>query len=116
MRLRHKLAFKYFAAAILLFMVGYAAAWVSSWSHHTTTTKKTVPKVAVSPETQKLSPNDKSKPTPKSGTEYTVRSGDTLSSIASAHGTTFDQLAQYNNIPYPYNLTIGQVITIPPAK
>ena len=44
---------------------------------------------------------------------YTVKSGDTLSSIASKYNTTYQKLAQYNNITNPNIINIGQVIKIP---
>jgi len=34
-------------------------------------------------------------------------------SDADANGIEFEKLAEYNGIPYPYNLTVGQVIVIP---
>lgn len=48
-----------------------------------------------------------------SDTYYTVKSGDTLSSIAAKYGTTYQKLAQYNNISNPNIITVGQKIKIP---
>lgn len=53
------------------------------------------------------------KPSAKPGQTYTVRSGDTLSTISSQFGVTVAALAEYNNIPEPYNLSIGQELIIP---
>ncbi len=50
-----------------------------------------------------------------SGKSYRVQNGDTLSSIASEHGTTWKELADYNNISNPDHLKIGQEIRIPGA-
>jgi LysM repeat protein len=44
---------------------------------------------------------------------YRVQKGDTLSSIASAHGTTWKKLAGYNNLSNPNQLKAGQEIRIP---
>lgn len=44
---------------------------------------------------------------------YTVKSGDTLSSIASKYSTTYQKLAEYNNIANPNIINVGQVIKIP---
>jgi GH25 family lysozyme M1 (1,4-beta-N-acetylmuramidase) len=44
---------------------------------------------------------------------YTVVAGDTLSSIANRYGTTYQYLAQINNIPDPNRIYIGQVIKVP---
>lgn len=44
---------------------------------------------------------------------YTVVKGDTLSGIASKYGTTYQKLAQYNNIKNPNIITVGQKIKIP---
>ena len=47
------------------------------------------------------------------GQTYTVRSGDTLSSIAAKYGTTYQALASYNGIADPNRINVGQVIRIP---
>ena len=47
--------------------------------------------------------------------KYTVKSGDTLSEIASKHGTTADQLAAANGIRDPKDLQIGQTLRLPAA-
>lgn len=47
---------------------------------------------------------------------YTVKAGDTLSEIASAHGITADALARANGIGDPKELQIGTSLNIPPAS
>jgi hypothetical protein len=47
-----------------------------------------------------------------SGT-YTVKEGDTLFSIAQAHGANWEQLALVNGIFWPYTITPGQTLVIP---
>lgn len=62
--------------------------------------------------------------TPASGSNdivYIVKSGDTLSEIATKYGTTYQKLAAYNNISNPNLIVVGQKILIPgkasePAK
>ena len=44
---------------------------------------------------------------------YTVKSGDTLSGIASKYGTTYTKLAEYNGISNPNLIYPGQMIKIP---
>lgn len=44
---------------------------------------------------------------------YTVKSGDTLSTIASKYGTTYQKLAEYNGIANPSLIRVGQQIKIP---
>ncbi len=44
---------------------------------------------------------------------YIVKSGDTLSGIASKYGTTYQKLASYNGISNPNIIRVGQVIKIP---
>lgn len=44
---------------------------------------------------------------------YTVKSGDTLSGIASKYNTTYQKLAEYNNIANPSIIYVGQKIRIP---
>lgn len=47
-----------------------------------------------------------------SKTTYTVKSGDTLSAIASKYGTTYTKLAKINGISDPNKIYVGQVLTI----
>lgn len=51
-----------------------------------------------------------------SSTTYTVKKGDTLSSIAEAHGTTVARLVALNSLADPDDLAIGQKLKIPPKK
>jgi len=44
---------------------------------------------------------------------YKVKSGDTLSGIAAAHGTTWQVLAELNGITDPSKLRVGQVLQLP---
>ena len=46
-------------------------------------------------------------------TVYTVKSGDTLYGIASKYNTTYQKLAEYNNIANPSIIYVGQKIRIP---
>lgn len=46
-------------------------------------------------------------------TTYTVKSGDTLSGIAFKYNTTYQKLAEYNNISNPSIIYVGQKIRIP---
>ncbi|MFB7738233.1 peptidoglycan-binding protein [Streptomyces sp. NPDC056112] len=47
------------------------------------------------------------------GTTYTVKSGDTLTSIAKACGTTVDELVKANGLKDPNRLAVGQVLKLP---
>ena len=46
-------------------------------------------------------------------TSYTIRQGDTLSSIARRYGTTANDIAEYNNLANKDALRIGQKLNIP---
>lgn len=116
---RSKLALRYFLSAITLFVMGYGVAWFSEQSVFS---KEVFPASAQS--TPQAKQSDDPKPTKttdpggedasaKPGKQYTVQPGDTISAIADANAITFEELAQYNDVPYPYNLTVGQVIVIP---
>ena len=48
-----------------------------------------------------------------SDTVYTVKSGDTLSEIALKYNTTYQKLAEHNNIANPSIIYVGQKIRIP---
>ena len=56
---------------------------------------------------------NKEETTKTSDIEYVVKKGDTLSKIASKYGTTYQELAKYNNIANPNIIHVGQVIKIP---
>jgi LysM repeat protein len=45
--------------------------------------------------------------------EYTVKQGDSLSSIAQQFGTTADELARINSITDPNSLSVGQKLQVP---
>ncbi|WP_432481841.1 LysM peptidoglycan-binding domain-containing protein [Moraxella sp. ZY200743] len=47
--------------------------------------------------------------------KYTVKSGDSLTSVASKHGISIDELAAANNMTRTSNLILGATITIPVA-
>ena len=52
---------------------------------------------------------------PAEGTTYVVKSGDTLSGIASQFpGVTYLDIANANNLEDPYPLQVGQELIIPP--
>jgi murein DD-endopeptidase MepM/ murein hydrolase activator NlpD len=59
------------------------------------------------------------KPTPKDDDgdagEVKVGKGDTLATIAKAHGSTIEELARVNGLKSPYRLTAGQSLKLPAA-
>jgi LysM repeat protein len=53
---------------------------------------------------------------PVSGEQtYVVQAGDNLFRIALRYNMSFETVAAYNNIPWPYHVYAGQEIKIPPA-
>jgi LysM domain-containing protein len=50
---------------------------------------------------------------PSAGGIYRVQTGDTLSEIAAANGTTWQVLAQLNGITDPRKIRVGQVLKLP---
>lgn len=59
---------------------------------------------------------EEEKPTNTSYITYTVKKGDTLSKIAKKYNTTYQELAEYNNIADPNKISVGQVIKIPTGE
>ena len=47
------------------------------------------------------------------GTEYIVRAGDSVYSIAQAHGVDYDSIIGVNNLVFPYNIYPGDRLIIP---
>lgn len=56
--------------------------------------------------------SEQSAPKKASGGSYTVKSGDTLSKIASANGTSAGSLASLNGLGNPDALSVGQSLTL----
>ncbi len=116
---------KQFLKGLLLFVIlpaalGVAVAWGSEQSLFKSETSPTPTSQASAapvgsptalPQTNRNLPDTKASVKP--GKQYEVQPGDTVSSIAQANGIDWLELAKYNGIPYPYNLTVGQVISIP---
>lgn len=70
-----------------------------------------VPSATAAPvPTAAATPGPSKSPTPAT---YTVQSGDTLSGIAGANGTTWQELAELNQIDDPRRLRVGQVLKLP---
>jgi LysM repeat protein len=49
----------------------------------------------------------------KAFTDYTIKKGDTVFSIAQAHSLEWTALATINNLKAPFSLKPGQIIQIP---
>jgi LysM repeat protein len=60
-----------------------------------------------------LLPSSAPSPAPSGSTTYTVRPGDTLSSIAQRHGTTIKAIVTANSLGNPDVVRIGTTLTIP---
>ena len=52
-------------------------------------------------------------PPAASGESYTVQPGDYLTALAERFGTTWEELARLNDIPYPYTIFTGQQLALP---
>ena len=86
------------------------------------TDRAATPRAASSGPTRTLVPSDV-EPTPTgpastptataAGATYTVQNGDTLSKIAAAHGTTWQELARLNKLKDPTKIKVGQVLQLP---
>lgn len=82
-------------------------------ANSTITNSQTTPTPAPAPSTPTNSghaTNNNSTATVSS--TYTVKSGDTLSAIASRYGVSYQQLAQTNGIANPNRIYVGQVIRV----
>ncbi len=53
---------------------------------------------------------------PISGVQHTVKSGDTLQSIAKLHKGDLDEILQYNNMTKDSKLAIGEVVVVPDGE
>ena len=60
-------------------------------------------------------PPPKPKREPRAGTSYTIKKGESLSSIASRNKMSWKELAAYNHIANPDKVRVGQTILIPPS-
>lgn len=87
----------------------------STGSTNSTTQKPTTQGSTTKPSATSKPSTSKPTTPAKKETVYTVKSGDTLSGIASKYGTTYQKLAEYNGIKSPNLIYVGQKIKIPGA-
>ena len=87
---------------------GIADRYGTSWQHLAELNGLADPNIIYPGQTLVI---DGSAPAPAAQT-YTVQSGDTLSGIASAYGTSWQRLAEINGISDPNVIYPGQVLTI----
>lgn len=113
---------KKFFIPLFVFLIIGAGIGFATWyyARPEKTVPKTEEKIQTPPtvddtteETSIVTPETTPAPVEKKETSYTVKEGDTLSSIANANGMTSSELATYNNITDVNSLHIGQVIKIP---
>ncbi|WP_180367458.1 LysM peptidoglycan-binding domain-containing protein, partial [Oenococcus oeni] len=97
------LAFKY---------SGTVVATTGSTSTSTSSTSSATSSSASSAASSASSVSSSSSSTSSSSKSYTVASGDTLTSIAKAYGTTVSAIATANNISNPDYIYVGEVLTI----
>lgn len=72
---------------------------------------------SAAPAPAPISPTPTPTPTPSAGSSYSVRSGETLSGIAKAQGTTVDELMRLNpSIKNPNLIYSGQSLNLPNAS
>ncbi|MFC2695292.1 MAG: LysM peptidoglycan-binding domain-containing protein [Lactobacillus sp.] len=71
--------------------------------------KKTTPKQTTK-QTNQTSQSQTKQTSQKNQATYVVKSGDTLFSIAQAHGTTVDKLVQLNGLSGPNAIKAGQTL------
>jgi murein DD-endopeptidase MepM/ murein hydrolase activator NlpD len=67
-------------------------------------------------KTDKLTPGDTLVILPISGVQHTVKSGDTLQSIAKQHKGDLNEILQYNNLNLGSKLSVGDVIIVPDGE
>ena len=96
-------------AVILIALVPIVYRLASNHSSEKATEVQTVKKTSLSSKS-----NDSAKTSSSSSekTIYTVKIGDTLTSIAQKHGLTVDQLAKLNNLKDTSNVNIGQTLKL----
>ena len=116
MKERNRLALQYLFGAVMLFIAGYGLAWFSETGFFSKEVYKPTAAQSAEPTTppglKSTGGPDANQPK-RSGKEYTVETGDTISGIAEKFSVPYEKIAQHNEIPEPYNLTVGQVIYIP---
>jgi LysM repeat protein len=74
-----------------------------------------LPTIPSSPGENVLEPTIAPPPTPTQRT-HIVQSGETLSTIASLYGVTWQQIAEANNMADPNTLAVDQVLIIPSSS
>ncbi|MDD5273795.1 MAG: peptidoglycan DD-metalloendopeptidase family protein [Methylovulum sp.] len=83
-------------------------------AHPPTTAKKTAAAQAPKPNKAKIPTGSIRKKPPATVKYYQVKPGETLYSISVKTGQVFQNLAQWNNLPSPYQVKEGQILTLSP--
>ena len=111
-------------AVILIALVPIVYRLASNHSSEKATEVQTVKKTSLSSKSKSSQAKKKSSASSKSNdsaktsssssekTIYTIKTGDTLTSIAQKHGLTVDQLAKLNNLKATSNGNIGQTLKL----
>lgn len=111
-------------AVILIALIPIVYRLASNHSSEKATEVQTVKKTSLSSKSKSSQAKKKSSASSKSNdsaktsssssekTIYTVKTGDTLTSIAQKHGLTVDQLAKLNNLKDTSNVNIGQTLKL----
>ena len=83
---------------------------------HSHTAKNSFPKKKPIKERVYFTYGLKSKKAEESGDIYIVKEGDSLSSISFLYNVNYKKIAKWNNIEPPYNISIGDEITIKASR
>jgi LysM repeat protein len=101
------------AGLVVLIVVLWLAIFQSGGSKDGTATASN-PSAATSTQSPNSSQSSTISQAPATtGTSYTVASGDSLASIGDKLGIDWHRIADANKVAAPYNLTVGQKLTIP---
>ena len=93
-------------------MTYYTSTFYDSWSvlgNMAVTGQGRVKKLTATVQAPKPAPSNH---TSQSGGNYTVQRGDYLINLAEQYGTSWQELARINAIPYPYAIYPGQVLLL----
>ena len=89
-----------------------AAKYGTSWQYLAQINNLSDPNLIYPGQALIISSDSQAVPPTNPSVIYTVQSGDTLSGIASSYDTTWQHLAQINNISDPNLIYVGEVLTI----
>jgi len=99
--------------AIILLVIAFRGLFLPGGHLEEEVKDKTKSEEQSAPPADEIAEEETKKEEKKSGVEYIVQAGDTLSLIAEKYQVDWEEIAAANNLEAPYSIAVGQKLIIP---